>query len=148
MTNSSLSGGSHLYGEIPLDKCSLEADKSLKNESCRPYSLQNQDSRFCAVSPYGGAKHFSVWILAGGMSARLPALRLPAGSRQRFRYPRSESGAYSTRFCTHLYDGRMILPALSSSSMRWAHQPAIRLTAKMGVYSSSGRSSMLYTKPL
>ena len=42
-----------------------------------------------------------------------------------------------------LYAGRMILPALMSSSMRWALQPAILAQAKMGVYSSIGKSSML-----
>ena len=39
--------------------------------------------------------------------------------------------------------GWMILSVLISSSIRWALQPTIRATAKIGVYSSRGRSNML-----
>ena len=42
-----------------------------------------------------------------------------------------------------MYAGRMILPALMSSSSLCALQPAILAVAKSGVYSSQGMSSML-----
>ena len=42
-----------------------------------------------------------------------------------------------------MYAGRMILPALMSSSSLCALQPAILAVAKSGVYSSQGMSSIL-----
>lgn len=61
---------------------------------------------------------------------------------------RSLRGTYTAGSRTFLYAGRMILSALMSSSIRCALHPTIRATANIGVYNSSGRSSILYTKPL
>ena len=56
---------------------------------------------------------------------------------------RSQRGIYSASGRTFLYAGRMILSTLISSSIRCALHPTIRAMANIGVYSSSGRSSML-----
>lgn len=72
---------------------------------------------------------------------------LPVGRARRFMtcvcYFLSLIGTYSLCSATAWYAGRMILPALTSSSMRCALQPAIRAMAKIGVYSSMGILSML-----
>ena len=56
---------------------------------------------------------------------------------------RSFIGTYARRSETLSYAGRMILPALTSSSMRCALQPEMRAMAKMGVNSSTGIFSMV-----
>ena len=49
---------------------------------------------------------------------------------------------------TLLYAGRIILSILINSSILWALHPTILAMANMGVYISSGISSILYTNPL
>ena len=58
-------------------------------------------------------------------------------------YFRSFMGTYARRAATLSYAGRMILPALTSSSMRCALQPEMRAIAKMGVNSSTGIFSIV-----
>jgi len=58
-------------------------------------------------------------------------------------FQRSDRGTYSLRITTLLYAGLMIVLTLTSSSILWAHHPAILAMAKMGVQSSSGIFSML-----
>ena len=59
----------------------------------------------------------------------------------------SSSGTYFWSTGKARYAGRIIRPPVVSSSMRWAHQPAMRLTANMGVNKSSGMPSISYTSP-
>ena len=55
----------------------------------------------------------------------------------------SSRGIYGALGEMFWYAGRIILPFKSSSSIRWALQPAIRDIAKIGVNSSRGSPSIL-----
>ena len=52
-------------------------------------------------------------------------------------------GTYRSPRCIALYAGRMMRGALMTSSIRWAHQPALLAMANSGVYSSTGMPSIL-----
>ena len=98
------------------------------------------------AKPYsvnGGRKLFVQYFPQNDFIDSLKALPLGRAFLIVSQYYRASRAVYSRRGMTLLYAGRMIFPALISSSTRWALQPAIREMAKMGVYSSSGRFSIL-----
>ena len=59
----------------------------------------------------------------------------------------ASSSTYRLTPPTFLYAGRMILGSTLSSSILWAHQPGSLAMAKIGVKSSWGMPSIVYTKP-
>ena len=63
-------------------------------------------------------------------------------------YYRFSKGIKDLFSATFLYAGRIIFPALTSSSSLCAHQPEILEVANIGVNISSGIPSIVYTNPL
>lgn len=71
-----------------------------------------------------------------GLFCPLALLAFPSGRAiisNRFAVYRWASGIYARCRERDLYAGRMILPPVSASSIRWAHHPAMRETANSGV---------------
>ena len=127
---------------------------------CRPVRARARSKLFCKKV---SSKNFTLAtarppprtcaILSMSTSgSELPLARIESPGTGPFACPwcfphLSSSGTYFWSTGKARYAGRIIRPPVVSSSMRWAHQPAMRLTANMGVNKSSGMPSISYTSP-